>query len=50
MSIKLYSGVPGSGKTYEAVSDIVFALKRGKYVYTNIKLIYPAVAKATHKY
>ena len=49
MSIKLYSGVPGSGKSYHAVSDIVFAVKHGKYVYTNIELNYKAVAKAAHK-
>ena len=49
MSIKLYSGVPGSGKSYHAVSDIVFAVRQGKYVYTNIELDYAAVAKCCRK-
>lgn len=49
MSIQLFSGVPGSGKSYHAVLDIVFALKHGKYIYTNIELNFKAVAKAANK-
>lgn len=31
-----FVGVPGSGKTYEAVKKIVFNLLKGRHVYTNI--------------
>lgn len=31
-----FVGTPGSGKTYEAVKKIVFNLKKGRHVYTNI--------------
>lgn len=31
-----FVGVPGSGKTYEAVKKIVFNLKKRRHVYTNI--------------
>jgi zona occludens toxin (predicted ATPase) len=31
-----FVGTPGSGKTYEAVKKIVFNLRKGRHVYTNI--------------
>ena len=34
--ITFFTGTPGSGKTYEAVSKIVINLKLGRKVYTNI--------------
>lgn len=34
--IAFFTGTPGSGKTYEAVEKIVFNLKTGRKVYTNI--------------
>jgi len=34
--IIIHEGVPGSGKSYDAVRKIIDALKRGRVVYTNI--------------
>ena len=34
--IIMHEGVPGSGKSYDAVRKIIEALKRGRVVYTNI--------------
>jgi len=31
-----FVGTPGSGKTYEAVKKIIFNLRKGRHVYTNI--------------
>ena len=34
--IIIHEGVPGSGKSYDAVRKIIDALKKGRVVYTNI--------------
>ena len=31
-----FVGTPGSGKSYDAVKKILFNLKKGRHVYTNI--------------
>lgn len=38
MSIALYTGRPGTGKTYFAVNDVIKKLDKGFKVYSNIKL------------
>ena len=35
MAIELYSGTPGSYKSYHAVSECINALKHGKNLITN---------------
>lgn len=40
MSITLYSGLPGSGKSFTVVKDVIIpAIKSGRTVYTNIPLV-----------
>ena len=38
MSISLYSGTPGSGKSYNAISQIIWALRLGKMVVANFPM------------
>lgn len=35
--ISIYTGIPGSGKTYHAVTQIINYIKAGRRVYTNIR-------------
>ena len=45
MAIELYSGTPGSYKSYHAVSECINALKHGKNLITNFPLNYSKVIK-----
>lgn len=38
MSISMYTGRPGTGKTYYAVQDVIKKLNKGFIVYSNIKI------------
>ncbi len=44
-----YAGTPGSGKTYEAVRNIIENLKKGRPVYTNIDGIFDPACREMQK-
>ena len=45
MSISLYTGTPGSGKSYNAINSILWNLKFGKMVIANFPIVFTAKEK-----